>query len=304
MQAVATRQRGLTFLKHFQGFIHLFKLRIFALLWVESVVGLLLASQLASDLLRLVFLTLAGFLATGGSGALNNFFDRDIDGKMKRTRSRPIPSGSVSPNEALSIGLAMGAGGTALAFFSLGPLSGVMVLSGLLTYSFIYTVLLKRTTPWNIVVGGASGSFAFLAGWAAAQPVTLEAALISLMVFLWTPSHFWALAIKAVDQYRAVGLPMLPVVSGVEKASKAIMANSVVLVGSSLALFALGFFGYVYLLAALTLDGLLLSSDYALMRTSTATAAWIAYKFTAPYLFLMSAAMVLDRLVASFLSTL
>ncbi|HVP22900.1 MAG TPA: heme o synthase [Conexivisphaerales archaeon] len=280
-----------------KAFVTLFKLRIFTLLWAESVVGLLLASGLSFDLYRLAALSAAGFLATAGSGALNNYFDRDIDAKMKRTSSRPIPSKRVTPREALTVGIAMGALGISVALFGLSPLSGVMVASGYLTYAVVYTYLLKRRTSWNIVVGGAAGSFAFLAGWAAAAPVGLEASLIALIVFLWTPSHFWALAIKAVRQYENAGIPMLPVVAGVRATAQAIVANSVALVACSLLPFALGYFGYLYLAFAAVLGFLLLYSDVRLMTTGTPSAAWSAYKFTAPYLLVLSLAMVADRLI-------
>jgi protoheme IX farnesyltransferase len=275
--------------------VTLLKLRIFSLLWAESVVGLILASGGSIDPVRLFVLSVAGLLSTGGSGALNNYLDRDIDAKMARTSTRPIPSGRIRPSEALLLGVTMGAAGVVLAYLALSPTSGMMVAAGLGTYVFVYTYLLKRRTPWNIVVGGASGSFAFLAGWAAAAPLGVEAILIGVVIFLWTPSHFWALAIRAMGQYRGAGVPMLPVVAGVKATSEAIMVNSVALVASSLALYALGYFGLVYLVVAIVLGGLLLSSDYVLLMSGSAAMAWRAYKFTAPYLLMLSIAMVADR---------
>jgi protoheme IX farnesyltransferase len=281
-----------------RAFITLFKLRIFTLLWAESVIGLLLASGLSLDLFRLAILTAAGFLATAGSGALNNYFDRDIDARMERTKTRPIPSLKVLPGEALAVGLLMGTLGICVAVFGLSTLSGAMVAAGLLTYALVYTYILKRRTSWNIVIGGASGSFAFLAGWTAVAPLNLESALIGLVIFLWTPSHFWALAIRAVNQYRGAGVPMLPVVAGVKATSRAIMLNSVALVLSSLSLYALGYFSFLYLGVAIVLGSLLLFSDYLLLVTNSATMAWRAYKFTAPYLLLLSLGMVADTAIA------
>jgi protoheme IX farnesyltransferase len=285
-----------------RAFITLFKLRIFTLLWAESVIGLLLASGLSLDPIRIILLTAAGFLATAGSGALNNYLDRDIDGKMERTSTRPIPSRKVLPREALAVGLVMGTLGICVAFIGLSPLSGAMVAGGLLTYALVYTYLLKRRTSWNIVIGGASGSFAFLAGWTAVAPLNLESALIGLVIFLWTPSHFWALAIRAVNQYKGIGVPMLPVVAGVRATSRAIMANSVALVASSLSLYALGYFSFLYLGVAIVLGSLLLFSDYLLMVTNSAAMAWKAYKFTAPYLLLLSLGMVADKAIAHLVS--
>lgn len=282
-------------MEHLLGLISLLKLRIFILLWTESIVGLILAGGLNVGLPSSASLTAVGFLATGGAAALNNYYDRDIDRLMKRTSRRPIPMGKVSPREAIWLGALMASGGVVLAYRLLSLASGTMVLAGLLTYSFVYTRLLKRTTPWNVVVGGASGSFAFLAGWTVARPVGIEAALIALMIFLWTPSHFWALAIKAVDQYRSAGLPMLPAVVGIKKASLAIMVNSALLVTSSLILFVLGFFGFVYLVVATALGGMLMASNVQLYRSRSSSAAWRAYKYSAPYLFAISVAMVMDK---------
>ncbi len=297
----AVSPRGVTRLR---AFLSLFKLRIFSLLWAESVVGLLLASGISPSAYGILVLTCAGFLATAGSGALNNYFDRDIDAKMKRTSTRPIPTKMVRPQEALYLGIVMGVLGVGLAFFGLSPASGAMVASGFLTYAIVYTYLLKRTTSWNIVIGGAAGSFAFLAGWTASSPITLEAFVISLVIFLWTPSHFWALAIRAVRQYEAAGIPMLPVVAGVKATAQAIMANSIALVASSLLLFSLGFFGYLYLGVALVLGALLLFSDFLLVKSTSAAVAWRAYKFTAPYLLLLSLSMVADKAAAHLASFL
>lgn len=281
-----------------RAFITLFKLRIFTLLWAESIIGLLLASGLSLDPVRLTLLTAAGFLATAGSGALNNYFDRDIDGRMKRTSTRPIPSRKVLPREALTVGLVMETLGILVALFGLTTLSSVMVAAGLLTYALVYTYILKRRTSWNIVIGGASGSFAFLAGWTAVAPLNVESALIGLVIFLWIPSHFWALAIRAVNQYRGAGVPMLPVVAGVKATSRAIMVNSVALVASSLSLYALGYFSFLYLGVAIVLGSLLLFSDYLLLVTNSAAMAWRAYKFTAPYLLLLSLGMIADKAIA------
>ncbi|MGA1975377.1 MAG: heme o synthase [Conexivisphaerales archaeon] len=287
-----------------RAFITLFKLRIFSLLWAESIIGLVLASGLSVDAPRILLLTAAGFLSTAGANALNNYFDRDIDAMMKRTSTRPIPSKKVLPREALSVGIVMGTLGVCVALFGLSQLSGAMVAAGLVTYAFVYTYLLKRRTSWNVVIGGASGSFAFLAGWTAVAPVNLEAFLIGMAIFLWTPSHFWALAIKGVEQYEGAGVPMLPVVAGVMATSKAIMINSVALVASSLSLYAFGYFGYVYLGVAVILGSLLLFSDYLLMVTNSAAMAWRAYKFTALYLLILSLAMVADKAAAHVLAAL
>ncbi len=233
----------------------LFKLRI-ALAIVLSAVGGALAAAggwpAAGDIL---LLALAVLVAAGGAGACNHYFERDIDARMRRTSRRPFVTGRLraAPGWPLLFA-AMMLGGSGLAAWRFGGTSGALVLAGALTYSVVYTLWLKRRTPWNIVIGGAAGSFAVLAGAVAFGRWDAPAVLwLALVLLLWTPSHFWALAIAIVEDYRRAGVPMLPVTHGRTVAARWALLNTVGLVGASLA-FALAL-GQVAVLAGAALGG-------------------------------------------------
>ena len=170
-------------------------------------------------------------MASGSANALNMYFDRDIDQIMKRTRTRPIPAGKVTPNEALMFGIGLGVASVALLWTTTNALAAVIALSGILFYVCVYTLFLKRRTPQNIVIGGAAGSVASLIAWAAVTgTVALPAWLLFLVIFLWTPPHFWALALLASEDYARAGVPMLPVVRGHDETRKQIFIYTALLV--------------------------------------------------------------------------
>jgi heme o synthase len=219
----------------------LFKLRIAFSIVLSAVAGALVAQGAWPAGLDVVVLSLGVLLAAGGAGACNHYFERDIDTLMRRTRGRPFVTGQLrqAPGWLLLFG-AMMLGGSALVALRFGAASGALVLAGALTYAVIYTLWLKRRTHWNIVIGGAAGSFAVLAGAAAFDAPTAPAVLLlAAVLFLWTPSHFWALAIAIADDYRRAGVPMLPVTHGRALAARWTFVNSLLLVASSLALAAL-----------------------------------------------------------------
>ncbi len=239
-------------------------------------------------------LALAGALASAGSSALNHYYDRDIDPKMKRTSLRPIPSGRIGPRAVLAYGLAASAASVAYGYVALNPLAAAFIALGIFSYVVVYTAWLKRLNTSNIVIGGVAGSAASWAGWAAATG-TLDALgfLVGLLVFVWTPSHFWCLAMKMRDDYQEANVPMLPVVVGMQRTSKYILANTVILLPYSLVLYAFGM-GLLYVAAAAAAGGLMLAYHYRLTRTPTPDFAWKAYKVTAPYLTVIFAAIALD----------
>jgi protoheme IX farnesyltransferase len=219
----------------------LFKLRIGLAIVFSALAGAVLAQgdwPAGGDTL---LLGLAVLLASSGAAGCNHYFERDIDRKMRRTRSRPFVSGRLSATARWpALFAAMIAAGSMLAGWRFGIASGLFVLAGALTYSVVYTLWLKRRTHWNIVVGGLAGSWAVLAGAAAfGTGLTPAVLLLALVLFLWTPSHFWSLSIALVEDYRRAGVPMLPVVRGVRVASRWAMVNALLLGGSALALAAL-----------------------------------------------------------------
>ncbi|MEN3047178.1 MAG: heme o synthase [Candidatus Caldarchaeales archaeon] len=240
-----------------------------------------------------VALSAAGYLAAGGSAALNNYIEADLDSRMKRTSRRPLPSGRVSRRAALVLGLVSSTASLVVSWFALNPLATLLIASGMLFYVVVYTMLLKRRTIWNVVIGGAAGSFPPLAGWAAATgEIGLPAVLLAVLVFLWTPGHFWALAIRGVEDYRSVGLPMLPVRVGVERASRitALSNLSAMPAWAGAALVVPS--PEVYLLASSPLTALFALYSLRLLRKPDQRLAWGAFKASSPWLAAVSIALL------------
>ncbi len=244
---------------------------------------------------RLAAIVVAGTLASGGAGALNSYLDEDIDRSMRRTSGRPIPRGEVSPRSALLFGSSLIAVGVVVSIVLLPLLATLFVSLGAAIYVLFYTKYLKRRTTLNIVLGGSAGSCAPLAGWAAATGNLSAVApwLMALLVFVWTPSHFWALAMRAVGDYSKAGIPMLPVVVGEKKTAQYIAINTFLLVPLSLALVPFGF-GALYLVVAGLLGLGMIFVDLKLVANPTKSQAWTAFKFSSPYLAIVFLAMALD----------
>ena len=219
----------------------LFKLRIGFAIVLSALAGAILAQGAWPDGGDTLLLAFAVLLASSGAAGCNHYFERDIDATMKRTRARPFVSGRLSTSMYWpALFLLMMLAGSGLAGWQFGWASGAFVLAGALTYSVVYTLWLKRRTPWNIVIGGLSGSWAVLAGAAAFDGVATPTALaLAVVLFLWTPSHFWSLSIALVEDYRRAGIPMLPVVRGVAVASRWALINAMLLAGSAVLLAAM-----------------------------------------------------------------
>ena len=285
----------------FNEILEISKPRIVVLLVITAVTSMYAASKLVPgtpDLQYLSYLHIivAGTLASAGSSALNHYYDRDIDPKMTRTSTRPIPSGRMSATHVLIYGLAVSGVSVIYGYFALNPLSAFFIAVGIFSYVIIYTVWLKRKNTSNIVIGGIAGSAAAWAGWAAATgSMDLLGFLVGFLVFVWTPSHFWCLAMKIRDQYAQAEIPMLPVVIGMHKTSKFILANTLILVPYSLILsFIPNGMGVVYTAIAISSGGMMLAYHYKLTKDPTSEFAWKAYKVTAPYLTIIFVAVALD----------
>jgi protoheme IX farnesyltransferase len=244
----------------------------------------------------LVVLTcLGGALSAGGAGAINHYLDRDIDALMARTADRPVPSGRVSPRAALVYGIALGVASFVLLATTVNVLSAALALSGLLGYVLVYTVWLKRTTPQNIVIGGAAGAVPPLVAWAATTGRLSGSALyLFAIVFYWTPPHFWALSLLMKDDYARARVPMLPVVRGERETRRQIVLYSLLLVAVTLLPFAGRLFDGIYLAAALILGGALMTLALRLSRHADRMSALRLYLFSLAYLALLFAAMVAD----------
>lgn len=283
-------------------YIEVSKPRIVIVLVITAITSALAATRfdstptIAWDLsyVKLLSLGVAGALASMGSSALNHYYDRDIDGKMSRTAGRPIPSGRLSSTNVLLFGISLCAISLIISFFALNLVTTGMIALGIFFYVVIYTMWLKRTNVSNIVIGGFAGSAASMAGWAATTgSIDTLGFLIGLLVFLWTPPHFWCLAIKTREEYASVNIPMLPVLVGNERAAEYILANTAVLLPYSVALYFFGL-GLLYLAVALVAGSLMIIYHYMLTKNPTPANAWKAYKVTAPYLVVIFIALALD----------
>ena len=273
------------------------KPRIVILLVITAVTSMFAASKLVGpelDNWDLLHIIIAGALASAGSSALNHYYDRDIDPLMERTSSRPIPSGRIKPNSVLIYGLSVSVISVVYGAITLNYISAFFIALGIFFYVIIYTVWLKRLNASNIVIGGFAGSAASMAGWSAATgSMDVLGFLIGFLVFVWTPSHFWCLAMKMKDEYTEAKVPMLPVLIGMQKTSTYILVNTLILLPYSLMLYAFGM-GLVYTAIAAAAGGLMLVYHYKLTKLPTSEFAWKAYKVTAPYLTIIFLAVALD----------
>ena len=282
------------------GFKEIFEVskpRIIILLVITAVTSMYAGSKFVGPELSgydIFHIIIAGSLASAGSSALNHFYDRDIDSKMQRTSKRPIPSGRTRSTTVLVYGLSVSAISVIYAALTLNYLCTFFIALGIFFYVIIYTVWLKRLNSSNIVIGGFAGSAASMAGWTAATgSLDILGFLIGFLVFVWTPSHFWCLAMKIRDDYAEANVPMLPVLIGMERTSKYILANTIILIPYSLMLYAFGM-GVIYTIIAAAAGGLMLLYHYKLTQTPTSDFAWKAYKVTAPYLTIIFVGIALD----------
>jgi protoheme IX farnesyltransferase len=281
----------------FKEIVEISKPRIIVLLVITAVTSMYAASKLVGPELNnlgLLHIIVAGSLASAGSSALNHYYDRDIDPKMTRTSKRPIPSGRMTASKVLIYGLAVSCISVIYGYFTLNPVSAFFIALGIFSYVIIYTVWLKRLNSSNIVIGGIAGSAAAWAGWSAATgSMDLLGFLIGFLVFVWTPSHFWCLAMKIKDEYAQAKIPMLPVVIGMQRTSKYILGNTLILLPYSLLLSFFGM-GLIYTIIAAASGGLMLAYHFKLTKNPTSEFAWKAYKVTAPYLTIIFVAVALD----------
>jgi len=278
--------------------VALTKPRIISLLLVTTIAPMFVAGRPGWAVL--LWVTIGGYLMAGGANAVNMYLDRDIDDRMARTRLRPLPSGRMQPPAVLAFGVALATAATFMLASQVNVLTAALALAGFYFYVFVYTRWLKRTTPQNIVIGGAAGAFPPLVGWAAVTGrVELTAVFLFLIVFYWTPPHFWALALLKQHDYGRVGVPMAPLVWGERETMRQMLWYTVILIPLTVLPVAFGAFGLVYLASALALGGVLLWGVVRVMRAAQWTApAWWVYKYSLLYLALLFAAMVVDRQLA------
>jgi protoheme IX farnesyltransferase len=293
-----------------RAYVALTKPRIIELLLVTTVPAMVLATRdvpgiQPMDWLRVTVWTLvAGTLAAGAANAINQYLDRDIDERMVRTRRRPLPAHDVTPDRALVFGVVLAAISVALMATFVNLVAAFLTLLAIAFYVLVYTIMLKRSTPQNIVIGGAAGALPPVIGWAAVTGgVGLPALMLFLLVFYWTPPHFWALALRIRTDYAAAGVPMLPVVRGIAETSRQIALYTVLLVAVSLVFAVVAQMGLVYLVAAVVLGSIFLWRAFRLWREGSAPEASTAqairlYRYSISYLTLLFVAVAVDAVIA------
>ena len=281
--------------------IALTKPRIISLLLVTTIAPMYAAGS--PSWLTVVLVTIGGYLMAGGANAVNMYLDRDIDDVMARTRLRPIPSGRMSPTQVVAFGVACATFATWMLATFVNVLTGLLALAGFYFYVFIYTRWLKRTSPQNIVIGGAAGAFPPLVGWAAVTgTLDVSALCLFLIVFYWTPPHFWALALLKQADYTRAKVPMAPLVWGERETMNQMVWYTVILIVLTLLPVLFGTFGLTYLFSAIILNALLMFGVFRMLAAAKAGQpwsgpAWWVYKYTLLYLALLFVAMAVDRAI-------
>jgi protoheme IX farnesyltransferase len=291
--AVSRRPASLTVLR---DYLTLTKPKVQSLLLLTTIATMYVAGDPS---LGLVFLVcLGGALSAGGAGAINHAVDRDVDRIMTRTASRPVAAGRISPRAAIAFGALLGCASFALLALTVNPLAAALSISGLFGYVFVYTLWLKRSTPQNIVIGGAAGAVPPLVAWAAVTGgLGGTAFYLFAIVFFWTPPHFWALSLLMKEEYAKAGIPMLPVVRGEDETRRQILLYTVLLYAVTQLPFCAGGFGAGYLVASMTLGAGFIYCAVRLLRSADRSWALRTYLYSLAYLALLFVAMPLDRLV-------
>jgi protoheme IX farnesyltransferase len=277
-------------------YVTLTKPKVQSLLLLTTVTTMYVAATPSP--LRVALTCLGGYLSAGGAGAINHYWDRDIDARMVRTKDRPIPSGRVSPGAALRFGIVLAIASVLLLGTTVNWLAAGLSFGGFVGYVGVYTIWLKRRTPQNIVIGGAAGAVPPLVGWAAATGhIGWSAIFLFAIVFYWTPPHFWSLSLLMKDEYAAAGVPMMPVVRGERETRRQILIYAVLLYAVSQLPFCAGERGGVYLAASMVLGIGFVYGAVRLYRRATRRAALQLYLFSLAYLALLFASMVVDARV-------
>ena len=281
------------------GYIALTKPRIIELLLITTVPTMVLAEGAWPSWSLILVTLIGGSLAAGGANAINMYIDRDIDALMERTKNRPLVTGLISPRNAMVFALSLEVAAFALLWVGANLLSAVLAVSATAFYVFVYSLWLKRTSKQNIVIGGAAGAVPVLVGWAAVtNSLSWSAALLFLLIFLWTPPHFWALAIRHADDYRAAGVPMLPSVVSTADVVASMTRYCVAILITSMALVPVADLGWIYGVTAAVLGLGFLIGTIALGRRPSAGASMRLFSFSITYVSLVFVALTVDVLVA------
>ncbi len=281
-----------------RAFWQLTKPRVVALLVLTAWVGMMLASTGLPDLALMAVASLGIAMVAGAAAAFNHVLDQKIDARMARTRMRPLPTGRLSNVQAVSFAFALAAAGFALLLLAVNALTAWLTLAGLFGYAVIYTLFLKRATPQNIVIGGVAGALPPVLGWTAITgSVGAEALVLMMIIFTWTPPHFWALAIHRVEDYRRAGLPMLPVTHGIEFTRTLVLLYTVLLLAVCLLPYLVGMSGLLYLAGSLVLNLQFLRHAWRLRFAPRADTAIRTFRFSITHLMLLFLLLLVDHYV-------
>jgi protoheme IX farnesyltransferase len=281
-----------------QGYVALAKLRVVELLLITTVPPMVLAEQGWPSTWLVIVTLVGGCMAASGANAINMVVDRDIDALMERTAGRPLVTGLITPRAALVFAISLNVAAFALLWWGANLLAASLTIGATLFYVFVYTLWLKRTSTQNIVIGGAAGAAPVLVGWAAVTgAVEWPAVVLFVVIFLWTPPHFWALAIRHADEYRAAGVPMLPAVVPLDQAIRKMIVYTVLLVASSLVVAPVAGTGPIYLVAAVASGAGFLWGTIALARRPTASGSMRLFAFSITYVTVLFGALMVDVLV-------
>jgi protoheme IX farnesyltransferase len=283
-------------IRSYKAYIELTKPKVTLLNLLVGVTCFVLATFPLIDWTKLGLFTIAGYLACGGCGALNCVYDQDTDSLMQRTSKRAIPAGSIPSRSALLFGTFLTGAGIALSYVFFNALTSFMMVFGAVFYLGVYTVVLKRKSSWNVVIGGFAGCFAALSGWtASANALSLLPLLVSSVDFLWTPGHLWGLAIKKVQEYKKAGIPMLPVTSGLKRSAQIIFLLNLVTVLSSLLFPLLGVAGIVYSVVAVFAGIWFTVESRKLLSFPSESNGFKVFLVSMPYLACLMVALLIDK---------
>ena len=275
------------------------KPRIIELLLITTVPTMIVAERGLPSVWLMILTVMGGALAAGGANTFNMYIDRDIDGLMVRTQARPLVTGAVTPRSALLFGLLLEVAAFVLLWLAVNLLSALLAISATLFYVFVYSLWLKRTSKQNIVIGGAAGAVPALVGWAAVtNSLSLAPWLLFAVIFFWTPPHFWALAIKYAEDYKAADVPMLPVVSSIRSTAIQMICYTIVVLALSIWIYFVLETGFIYLAASVIFGGIFLWHTVLLLKRPTMAQAMKVFHYSISYLGLLFIAMAVDVLVS------
>jgi len=295
----------LDFFSYLKALFNLMKPRVMSLVIFTCVVGLLIA-PVKVNFLDAVFSIIAVALGSGAAGALNMWYEADLDSVMTRTCLRPIPTGKVTKNQALIFGISASIISIVVLYFFSNLVATTILAITILFYVFIYTIWLKRKTPQNIVIGGAAGALPPVIGWAiATDGIALEPVILFLIIFIWTPSHFWALSLYKFEDYKKAKIPMLPITSGIKTTKLNIFVYSLILFPIALAPYLLNYSGMIYLLLSISLSSYYVFTSYELLKEKNLIKekklAAKLFGYSIFYLFMIFTSILIDKVILSFI---